>query len=308
MGRISSRGGGARRKIVLAAGGTVAVTGLAAAGVVAAVQGGGDPKPASAAAAAMPTFQLPFPCGQTWTGSNKSSAHTGYEIDFNWGTTGEADNGKPVVAAAAGTVIRSEYSTSSGYGNMVYIRHSGGYVTRYAHLKKRLVAVGASVAKGQQIGQVGNTSAKYAIISHLHYELRDSAGSQLPAYFEGRKFGYPTQTLTACGGAPSDPVASVCGSGFTKIDEAVLKKGATTLGRVYLGYGAGQNCVVTVKPKGAKAAMAATLQVEGATAKSDKGDFTWYAGPVKAAAASKCVKWGGTIDGVTYTSTYEHCA
>ncbi|MEV4019563.1 M23 family peptidase, partial [Nonomuraea angiospora] len=43
-----------------------------------------DVPPVSTLAA--PSFQLPFPCGQTWTGnSSASSAHKSYEIDFNRG-------------------------------------------------------------------------------------------------------------------------------------------------------------------------------------------------------------------------------
>ena len=74
----------------------------------------GDPVPATAATAPSPdggvsilatNFQLPFPCGQAWTGnSSASSAHQSWEIDFNRGSTADADLGDTVVAAAAGTV------------------------------------------------------------------------------------------------------------------------------------------------------------------------------------------------------------
>ncbi|MFD0474298.1 hypothetical protein ACFQ0B_43230 [Nonomuraea thailandensis] len=50
---------------------------------------------------AAPSFQL-LPCGQSWTGnSSASSAHRSYEIDFNRGSTANADLGDTVVAAAA---------------------------------------------------------------------------------------------------------------------------------------------------------------------------------------------------------------
>ena len=50
-------------------------------------------------------------------GSSKSYAHTaGYEIDFN----GNGDLGRSV-AAAAGTVVMSDYRTTDGFGNVVKI-------------------------------------------------------------------------------------------------------------------------------------------------------------------------------------------
>ncbi|MFI9844649.1 M23 family metallopeptidase, partial [Nonomuraea sp. NPDC051941] len=117
-----------------------------------------DVPPVSTLAA--PSFQLPFPCGQTWTGnSSGSSAHKSYEIDFNRGSTADADRGDTVVAAAAGTVVISAHQGSTnGYGNLVKIDHGGGWTTYYAHLTMRSVSAGAQVSQGQKIGTVGNTS------------------------------------------------------------------------------------------------------------------------------------------------------
>ncbi|WP_344457017.1 M23 family metallopeptidase [Actinomadura kijaniata] len=318
--------GGRRRIAVLAAAGIAVVT----AGTAAAVAVADSPEPvrtapagaragaagaAGAAAKAMPRFRLPFPCGQVWTGnSSRSSVHTGYEIDFNRGRTAEADNGDTVVAAAAGKVIRStRHTTQSGFGHHVVIQHSGGYTTWYAHLKYRSVTTGQQVAAGTKIGAVGRSTrpGNGGMSSHLHYEVRYNGGyPPVEAYFEGRRFGYPQQALEACSAgapAPADPVAQICGPGYRKIDEAVLRKGGRTYGRVYLGYRNGSNCVATVKPKGARAAMTAFLQVKGAATKTDRGSYQWYAGPVRAAAAGKCVRWGGGISGVSYASGFEHC-
>lgn len=81
--------------------------------------------PASAAGP-RPNFQVPFPCNQTWNGNNdNSSAHVGWELDFNRGST--ADLGDTVVAAAAGKVVISAHQGSTnGYGNLVKIDHGGG--------------------------------------------------------------------------------------------------------------------------------------------------------------------------------------
>ncbi len=60
--------------------------------------------------------------------------------------------GTPIMAVGAGVVTWS--STRFGYGNLVEINHGGGYVTRYAHNKENLVAVGDRVEKGQLIAHM----------------------------------------------------------------------------------------------------------------------------------------------------------
>lgn len=76
----------------------------------------------------------------------------------------------PVVAAADGVVSRSYFSSS--YGNVVFVTHSIGgqqWTTVYAHLSSRQVGEGAVVAKGQQVGIMGNTGHSFG--QHLHFEL-----------------------------------------------------------------------------------------------------------------------------------------
>ena len=261
-------------------------------------------------------FQLPFPCGQSWTGnSDQSSAHRSYEIDFNRGGSANADLGDTVVAAAAGTVaISAHQGSTNGFGNLVKIDHGGGWTTYYAHLNARSVSVGQSVAQGQQIGTVGRTSRPGNNISaHLHYEVRQGSGypgNIRQAVFNGTTFGYPNQTLTSrnCGGAsnPYTP-AEVCGSGYSVIDSAALGSAGT----VYLLYNTanGRNCVVTMKRTslGQATATSAYLEVQGGTRQTDAGDYSYYAGPVSAAAPGTCVKWGGKAGASAYDSPFEHC-
>ncbi|MEV4565289.1 M23 family metallopeptidase [Nonomuraea sp. NPDC049419] len=277
-----------------------------------------DPAPESAEAQILATnFQLPFPCGQSWTGnSSASSAHRSYEIDFNRGSTADADLGDTVVAAASGTVaISAHQGSTNGFGNLVKIDHGGGWSTYYAHLNTRSVSAGQSVSQGQKIGTVGNTSKPGNNISpHLHYEVR--LGSSYPsniqrAVFNGTTFGYPNQTVTSrnCGGSanPYTP-QEVCGSGFSVIDSAALGSDGT----VYLLYNSSNanNCVVTLKAKslGTATATSAYLEVQGSTRKTDSGNFGYYAGPVKAAAQATCVKWGGKAGSTAYDSPWEHCS
>ncbi|MCK2215561.1 M23 family metallopeptidase [Actinomadura sp. ATCC 31491] len=267
---------------------------------------------------AAPAFQLPFPCGQQWTGnSSNSSAHQSYEIDFNRGSTANADLGDTVVAAAAGTVVISAHQGSTnGYGNLVKIDHGGGWTSYYAHLNARSVSAGAQVKQGQKIGTVGNTSKPGNNISpHLHYEVRQGTGypgNIRKATFGGVTFGYPTQTLTSknsCSGGSGNPytAAGLCGSGYKVIDQAALG----TAGTAYLLYNSanGTNCAVTLKKTslGKATATTAYLEVQGKARASDSGSFAYYAGPVRAAASGKCVKWGGKAGSSSYDSPFEHC-
>ncbi|MGW0191897.1 M23 family metallopeptidase [Nonomuraea sp. NPDC003201] len=272
-----------------------------------------DPVPGADAQILATNFQLPFPCNQTWTGnSSNSSAHQSWEIDFNRGSTADADLGDTVVAAAAGTVVISAHQGSTnGYGNLVKIDHGGGWTSYYAHLNSRTVSEGQAVSQGQQIGTVGNTSKPGNNISpHLHYEVR--LGTNYPAniqkaVFNGVTFGYPQQSVTSknCGN-PHTPT-EVCGSGYDVIDSATLGSD----GAVYLLYNSsnGNNCVTTLKYKNVGTATATTayLEVAGSTRKTDSGNFAYYAGPVVASAAGKCVKWGGKAGASTYDSPLEHC-
>jgi murein DD-endopeptidase MepM/ murein hydrolase activator NlpD len=86
------------------------------------------------------------------------------------GTDFGAPAGTPVKATAAGTVVFA--GVNGGYGNVVDIRHAGGYMTRYAHLSRFAAGarVGAKVTQEQVIGYVGSTGL--ATGPHLHYELR----------------------------------------------------------------------------------------------------------------------------------------
>ncbi|TMR97948.1 N-acetylmuramoyl-L-alanine amidase [Nonomuraea basaltis] len=110
------------------------------------------------------------------------------------------------------------------------------------------------------------------------------------------------------GGTPNPHTPeSVCGAGYKVIDSAPLG----TAGTVHLLYntGNGGNCVATIKKTslGTATAASAYLEVEGKTRVTDSGNFAYYAGPVRASAAGKCVKWGGKAGSATYDSPFEHC-
>lgn len=81
--------------------------------------------------------------------------------------------GSPVRAAAAGKVLYSGEG-SPGYEQLIVIEHAGGWVSSYAHNRKRLVGEGQSVAAGAQIAEMGHVGA---VRDMVHFELR--RGGQL---------------------------------------------------------------------------------------------------------------------------------
>jgi len=89
-------------------------------------------------------------------------AHQGVDYGAPAGTKVKA-TGEGVVAFAG---------RRSGYGNLVVLRHHGGYSSYYAHLRDftRGLKPGKRVAQGETIGYVGQTG--WATGPHLHYEFR----------------------------------------------------------------------------------------------------------------------------------------
>ncbi len=87
---------------------------------------------------------------------------------FHNGADFRGKHGTPVVAAGNGVVIFS--GEQNGYGNVVFIDHGGGVVTRYAHLSRILIKENAVITAGQQLGRVGSTGRSTG--PHLHFEIR----------------------------------------------------------------------------------------------------------------------------------------
>jgi murein DD-endopeptidase MepM/ murein hydrolase activator NlpD len=81
--------------------------------------------------------------------------------------------GTPVRAVGDGLVVRAGWG--GDYGNVVEIRHSRGYSSRYAHLRgfSEGARAGTRVRQGELVGYVGSTGLSTG--PHLHYEFH-SAG------------------------------------------------------------------------------------------------------------------------------------
>lgn len=80
-----------------------------------------------------------------------------------------AKEGAPVMAAADGVVTQA--GPEGGYGNLLRIRHAGGWATGYAHLSAFApgIRAGRVVTRGEVVAFVGHTGM--ATGPHLHYEV-----------------------------------------------------------------------------------------------------------------------------------------
>ena len=88
--------------------------------------------------------------------------------------------GTPVKAAEDGVVAYAG-NELKGYGNLVLVRHSNGFVTAYAHASEIMVKRGDEVKRGQVIaksGQTGNVTAP-----QLHFEIRKGSTPVDPAQY-----------------------------------------------------------------------------------------------------------------------------
>ena len=81
--------------------------------------------------------------------------------------------GSPVRATADGTVAYAGNELQA-YGNLVLIKHEGGWMSAYAHNDRLQVARGEQVRQGQTIAQVGDTGNVPG--PQVHFELRTGKG------------------------------------------------------------------------------------------------------------------------------------
>ncbi|MFP6689891.1 MAG: M23 family metallopeptidase [Alphaproteobacteria bacterium] len=77
--------------------------------------------------------------------------------------------GAPLRAAENGVVAYAG-NELPGYGNLLLIRHAGGWMSAYAHNETLLVSRGEEVARGQIISHAGSTGSVNS--PQAHFELR----------------------------------------------------------------------------------------------------------------------------------------
>ncbi len=110
-------------------------------------------------------------------GTKTYNNHSGTDIGV--GGFAGMDAGRPVLAAAAGTVVAAhdgefDRCTTGGCGtaNYVKVKHADGKISWYWHLKKWSVKVkvGQQVSCGQQLGLVGSSGNSTG--PHLHFQVQ----------------------------------------------------------------------------------------------------------------------------------------
>jgi murein DD-endopeptidase MepM/ murein hydrolase activator NlpD len=90
--------------------------------------------------------------------------------------------GTPIKAADDGVVAYAG-NELKGYGNLVLIRHSNGFVSAYAHASELMVKRGDTIKRGQVIahaGQTGNVTSP-----QLHFEIRKGSTPVDPSQYLG---------------------------------------------------------------------------------------------------------------------------
>jgi len=88
-------------------------------------------------------------------------------------------DGSAVIAVASGVVTWS--GNRSGYGKLIELNHSDGFVTRYGHNEENLVALGSVVKKGQQIARMGSSGRSTG--PHVHFEVFKNGRTVDPASY-----------------------------------------------------------------------------------------------------------------------------
>ena len=132
------------------------------------------PAKSSEATGALPSFRWPV----------RGKVITGYGAKTNGkandGINVAVPEGTPVKAAEDGVVAYSG-NELKGYGNLVLVRHSNGYVTAYAHASELLVKRGDTIKRGQIIAKSGQSGEVGS--PQLHFEIRKGSSPVDPLQF-----------------------------------------------------------------------------------------------------------------------------
>jgi murein DD-endopeptidase MepM/ murein hydrolase activator NlpD len=130
-------------------------------------------KPAETTSA-LPTFR--------WPARGKVVTSYGAKTNgkSNDGINIAVPEGTPVKAAEDGVVAYAG-NELKGYGNLVLVRHSNGYVTAYAHASELLVKRGDTIKRGQVIAKSGQSGEVGS--PQLHFEIRKGSSPVDPLQF-----------------------------------------------------------------------------------------------------------------------------
>jgi murein DD-endopeptidase MepM/ murein hydrolase activator NlpD len=128
----------------------------------------------SEATGALPTFRWPVRGKVITTYGAKTNGKSNDGINL------AVPEGTPVKAAEDGVVAYSG-NELKGYGNLVLVRHSNGYVTAYAHASELMVKRGDTIKRGQIIAKSGQSGEVGS--PQLHFEIRKGSSPVDPLQF-----------------------------------------------------------------------------------------------------------------------------
>jgi murein DD-endopeptidase MepM/ murein hydrolase activator NlpD len=129
---------------------------------------------AGEATGALPTFRWPVRGKVITTYGAKTNGKSNDGINL------AVPEGTPVKAAEDGVVAYAG-NELKGYGNLVLVRHSNGYVTAYAHASELLVKRGDPIKRGQVIAKSGQSGEVGS--PQLHFEIRKGSSPVDPLQF-----------------------------------------------------------------------------------------------------------------------------
>src|SRR4051794_32259454 len=128
----------------------------------------------SEATGALPTFRWPVRGKVITTYGAKTNGKSNDGINL------AVPEGTPVKAAEDGVVAYSG-NELKGYGNLVLVRHTNGYVTAYAHASELMVKRGDTIKRGQIIAKSGQSGEVGS--PQLHFEIRKGSSPVDPLQF-----------------------------------------------------------------------------------------------------------------------------
>ena len=119
---------------------------------------------------------------------SRVSAKFGYRMhpvlkrrEFHRGIDLKNIKGTPIYATADAAVEFAGFHKSSGYGNLIILKHNYGFKTYFGHLNKVVIKSGQFIKKGQLIAYCGSTGMSTG--PHLHYEVRYKTNAMNPIWF-----------------------------------------------------------------------------------------------------------------------------
>lgn len=169
-------------------------------------------------------------------GRRGSSNHAGIDLD-----TDNGNNRATIRASAAGVVLFAG-NNGNGYGNHVIIGHADGTTSFYGHLASiQPNILGATVARGQDVGVMGTTGNSSGI--HLHYEqrrpTRNGGMEAIDPVINGQRLQEGQRLAAAAAAVPSLAAAGVSGgqatSGPAAAPLAMARTSGVTIGGIRIG-------------------------------------------------------------------------